>query len=155
MNTVNRSIDEYTWQSLQDYIERLLAGLLDTLARIKADTSPDHLDRVEEMAQRKLEALNKSLLLVVEMRRREKVRLVVPIMSIGMIRLRCRQWGGSRTRLTDFAWVAPVGEETYRLVRLGFKKTGEYGELETFEGDLQQTAEKIEELVDEVCGEDA
>ena len=154
MNTASKSIDEYTWQSLQEYIERLIAGLLDSLAKIDSDTPPDLVNRLEEMAQQELGVLNQSLHLVVEMQRRESIQLVIPIMGVEMIRLRCRQCRDGQVRPADFAWILPVGEQVYKLVRLEFKETGEYGELWTFEGDLQQTAEKIEELVDELCGDD-
>jgi hypothetical protein len=150
MNTANRSIDEYTWQSLQDYIERRITGLLDSLAMINSDTPPDLVNRATAMAQQQLEVLNRSLSLVVEMQHRGDTLLVIPIMSLDMIRLGCRQCG-DEVRSADFAWIEPVGEGVYKFVRLGFKETGEYGEIWTSKGDLEQTAEKIKKLVDELC----
>jgi hypothetical protein len=150
---VNENIGSYSWQTLQDYIERRVAGLLDSLGKIDPDAPPDLAKEMREMAQRQLKVLNRSLPLVTEMQHRENMQVIIPIMSLDMIRLGCRQCGESQVRSADFAWITPIGEEIYHLVRSGFQETGEYGALWTFEGNLRQIVEKVEELVDELCVE--
>jgi len=79
------------------------------------------------------------------------MQLVTPQFSLGIIRLSCRQCDDNQACTDDFAWITSREEGKYELSRIDIGKTKSFEPLWKFEGDLSQTAQKIKELVYELC----
>ena len=146
--------EELTWQSLYEYIERRIVGVLNGLQLIENDKSVSSYTQTKASLEHDLDLLRWYLPLVKKMQSKEIMQVVCPIMSIGLIRLRYRPQHNSQVSLPDFAWIAAIADDRYSLVRVKVSKPEGLEKLWSFEGDLVQIVEKIENLVKEICTED-
>jgi hypothetical protein len=142
--------NDLTWQSLYEYIQRRIAGTLNSLQLIEKDVHAGQLAEIKVSLERELEMLRWCLPLVREMQNKEDMQVVCPIMSLDLIRLRCRQQHDNQDRPPFFAWISPIANERYRLARVKVNKLQEPEKLWSFEGDLTEIVEKVENLVKEV-----
>ncbi len=147
-------LNELTWQSLHEYIERRIAGALNGLQLIEKDIRASSLAQTKASLERELKMLHSCIPLVREMQNKEDMQIVCPIMSLDLIRLRCRHQHDNQVRSPDFAWISPVADGRYILARMKVNKSQELEKLWSFEGDLVQIVEKVENLVKEICTEE-
>jgi hypothetical protein len=130
-------INNFKWQSLLEYLNVSIKGLLAMSDEVKGDAA--------ESLQRDLAHLRCCLPFVLAMQDRQDMQGIIPTMSAGIIRLRCRPSKGSQVSSKDFAWVRPLEEGKFEVVGLDHNNLPEV--LWKVEGDLNQTVEKIWELV--------
>jgi hypothetical protein len=141
-----------TWQSLYAHIESRIAGVLETLELIKSNFHTDHQAQMSASWEHQLEMLQWCLPLVKDIQNREELQTICPIMSLDVIRLRCRSHN-NEVRSSDFAWLTPVAQERFKLVRLGQSQSQKADILWAFEGETSEIIEKIETLVKEICAQ--
>src|SRR5512141_1080434 len=98
--------NDLTWQSLYEYIQRRIAGALNSLQLIEKDVHASQLAEMKVSLERELEMLRWCLPLVREMQSKEDMQVVCPIMSLDLIRLRCRQQHDNQIRPPFFAWIS-------------------------------------------------
>lgn len=138
------NLNDFTWQSLYKYIEDIIFATQEELQ------SPYVLNHVESSTglKNQLELLRLCLVLVNEMRNREDMQVICPIMSVGIIRLRCRH---AQFNSSDFAWILPIADGRYSLKQINLHEP----KMEwLFEGNLSQVVEKVEKLVKEICAQE-
>src|SRR6266540_1525257 len=121
-------LDDFTWQTLYEYIERRIAGVLDTLQLIRMDSQASSFAHMSESQQHQLNLLRSCLPLVREMQSKEDLQMICPIMSVDLIHLRCRSQPNHQVSSSDFAWITPIAEERYSLMRIETKES-EAGEI--------------------------
>jgi len=144
-------LDDLTWQSLYEYIERRITGAQNALQLIQKNTHGDDLAQSTARFKRELEWLGWCLPLVSEMLNKEDMQVICPIMSLDLIRLGCRHPHDGQDHSSDFAWISPIAEGKYFLKRIRVNNPGGLETLWSFEGDLSQIVEKLENLVKEIC----
>ena len=145
-------IENYTWQSLYEHIEKRIAGVLKALQLFREETRLKNLDEVHTMAfEHELEILHWYLPLVREMQSRENLQRICPIMSLNTLRLLCRPSQPQQERFVEFAWITPTAEERYSLVGMEVNESQSPEELPSFEADLIQIVEEVEKLVKVKC----
>jgi hypothetical protein len=145
-------ISEYTWQTLYEYIERRITGVLKALQLLREDARLKNLDEVHITAfERELAMLRGYLPLVRAMQNRENLKSIRPIMSLGTIRLLCRPKHTPQENFMELAWISPIADGRYSLVRLEVIESQEPEEPNSFEVDLIQIVEEVEILVKEKC----
>ncbi len=143
-------INDFTWQSLYEYIERRISGVLDVLQRINMDSQANDLSPMSESLERQLDLLRWCLPLVSEMQKKENLQVICPIMSLELIRLRCRSQHDSQVHSSDFAWITPIADGIYQLVQREVNNSETKTPL-SMEGNIFQIIEKVELLVKEKC----
>jgi len=143
-------LDEFTWQTLYEYIQRRIAGVLDTLQLINKDSQGNNFAHMRESLERQQDLLQWCIPLVREMQKRENMQAICPIMSLELIRLRCRSQYDNQVQSSDFAWITPIADGMYKLVRREVNNS-EAKAPWSMEGNVSQIIEKVEILVKEVC----
>ena len=140
-------INNFTWQSLHEYIERIISSTQNALQAFNKDARAHRLATSTGL-EHQLDFLQWCLSLVNEMQHREDMQVICPIMSVGTIRLRCRH---AQYSASDFAWIVPIANNRYSLKRINSSEP----EVEWyFEGDTNQVIEKVEKLVKEICSQE-
>ncbi len=147
------NVNDFSWQSLYEYIERIIANIssaLDGFSRtdIDVDVNEDTLS-----LRQQLDHLLWLKPLVREMSSRQDMQLICPIMSVGIIRLRCHNQDAKSTRATDLAWLWSVSEKKFGLKRIKVIPGQDPETLWSIEGNLEQIVEEIEKLVREHCSQ--
>ncbi len=142
----------FTWQSLHEYIERRIAGTLNTLQLIEKDPHVSSFAQSKATLEHQLELLRWCLPLVSKMQNRKDMQAIRPMMSLDLIRLSCRHQHDSEDHSPDFAWILPIADGRYSLKQINPQ---EPESSSFFEGDLIQIVEKIEKLVKEKCAKEA
>jgi hypothetical protein len=146
-------LSEYTWQTLYEYIERRIAGLLHALQFLK-DPRLQNVDEAQAHTagfERQLEMLRSCLPLVSEMQNRENLQDICPVMSLNIIRLQCRHRHDKQDGFLEFAWISPIAEGRYSLKKIGTNESQGSGNLQSIEADLTQIVEEVEQLVKAIC----
>ena len=144
--------EEFTWQSLYEYIERRIAGALKALKLFKEDPRFTDVDEIHYTSfERELQMLRQCLTLVIELQGRKSLQGISPILSLNIIRLRCREQSDESDGFVEFAWISPIAEGKYSLRQLGINASEEIDELNPIEADLIQIVEQVEERVKELC----
>ena len=138
-------VNALTWQSLYEYIERRIVGLQNALKMIQQDVRAVDLANSTTSLEHQLELLRWYLPLVTEMQNREDMQVICPIMSLEIIRLRCRS---AQANSPDFAWILPVANGRYSLKQ---RRSGESEQVELIEGGLSQIVEIVGKLVKAIC----
>jgi hypothetical protein len=147
---------EFTWQSLDEYIERRIAGVLNVLQSLRDDPRLQNLDeRYTTSFKRELEMLRQCLALANEMKSRESLQDLSPILSLNSIRLRCRYRQVEEDGFLEFAWVSPIAEGQYSLVKIGMNESAKSGEPHSIDADLIQIVQEVEKLVKENCADES
>ena len=145
-------VSDYTWQTLHEYIERRIAGVLHALQFLREDPRLQNVSEAHTTGfERELEMLRSCLPLVREMQNRENLQNISPFMSLNWIRLRCRPWHAEQDDILEFAWISPIAEGRYSLVRMSESQESE--KLPSFDADLMQIVEEVEKLVKETCAQ--
>jgi hypothetical protein len=149
-------INDFTWQSLHEYIERRIAGVLNVLQSLRDDPRLQNLDeRYTTSFERELEMLRQCLALVIEMQSRESLQDISPILSLNIIRLRCRYRYVEQDGFLEFAWISPIAERKYSLVKIGMNESPESGRPHSIDADLIQIVQEVEKLVKENCANES
>ena len=144
--------EDFTWQTLYEYIERRIAGVLKALQFLREDPRLNNLSEAHTIGLvRELEMLRQCLALVIEMQSRESLQDICPMLSLNIIRLRCRHQYAEQDDSLEFAWISPIEEGRYSLVPLRMNEFHESGQRTSFEADLNQIVAEVEKLVKEVC----
>ena len=104
--------------------------------------------------ERELEMLRSCLPLVREMQNRENLQDICPIMSLNIIRLRCRHRYAEQDGFLEFAWISPIAEGRYSLLQMGMNESQEPEKLHASGTDLIQIVEEVEKLVKEICAQE-
>jgi hypothetical protein len=146
-------INDFTWQSLYEYIERRIAGTQRVIQIIKENTHPDELSQRIKGSEHQLELLQWCIPLVKELQTRESLQNICPIMSLEIIRLRCRHKTDGQVYFSDFAWILPIADGRFNIRRIESQKSEDpqVEDMQLFEGNLGETLEKVEELAKEIC----
>ena len=140
-------INDFTWQSLYEYIERRISGAQNAIQMIKKDAHFSELSQPTRVLEHQLELLQWCIPLVKEIQTRESLQNICPIMSLEIIRLRCRRKNDGQVYSSDFAWVSPIADGRFNIRQIESQKSED---TQLFEGDLRQTVEKVEKLVKEI-----
>ena len=147
-------LSEYTWQTLYEYIERRIAGVLHALQFLREDPRLQNVGEAHATGfKRELEMLRSCLPLVREMQNRKGLQDISPFMSLNLIRLRCRPRHAEQDDILEFAWISPIAEGRYSLVRMGMSESQKSEKLPSLDADLNQIVEAVEKLVKETCAE--
>ncbi|MBK7893944.1 MAG: hypothetical protein IPJ90_03450 [Anaerolineaceae bacterium] len=133
-------LNGFTWDSLHEYIQGRLNGTQSALRTIQEDSRASDLEQLIKVLENQIKLLHWCLPLVEEMQTRKNMYEICPIMSLEIIRLRCRQ----KLDSPDFAWISPVADKKYSLKKI-------LSQEPEFEGSLFQIVEKIEEIAKETC----
>jgi hypothetical protein len=142
-------INDFTWQSLYEYIERRIAGAQNVIQMIKENTRPNEPTQPIKGLEHQIELLQWCIPLVKELQTRESLQNICPIMSLEIIRLRCRRKNDGQVYSSDFAWISPIADGRFNIRQINSEKSND--DILLFEGDLRQTVEKVEKLVEEIC----
>ena len=146
---------EYTWQSLYEYIESRTAGVLSALQFLREDPRLQDVDELHIASfDRELKMLRSCLALVSEMQHRENLQGISPILSLNMIRLRCRHPHVEQDGYLEFAWISPIAEGRYSLTIIGTNESQEPENSHPASADLIQIVEEVEKLTKEICGDE-
>ena len=145
-------LSDFTWHSLYELIEFRITGLQKGLQFFRLHNSSEN-DMTEAIKtfEHELDVLQRYIPLVKEMQVRENMQVVCPIMSLNMIRLRCPHKPDDQDSSSDFAWISSIADGKFSIVRLDTSESRLMEELWSFEGNLPQTVEKIETLIEELC----
>ncbi len=136
-------IDNFTWQSLLEYIERRITGTRNAVQMIKENMRLDESSsQATKGLEHQLELLQWCIPLVKELQTKESLQNICPIMSLEIIRLRCRRQIDGQTFSSDFVWILPIADGRFNIKQ---------EDTQSFEGNLRQTVEVIERLVKEMC----
>ena len=150
--TIDSELNDFTWQSLYEYIERRITGTLKALKLVREDPRLANVDEIYPASfERELEMLRQCLALVTEIQGRESLSDLSPILSLNIIRLRCRHRHVEQGDYVEFAWISPIGDGRYTLRQLGINESEELEKLNSFDADLVQIVEHVEKLVKEIC----
>jgi hypothetical protein len=150
--TAESEPEDFTWQTLYEYIERRIAGVLKALQFVKEDPRLTNVDETYSMRfERELKMLRQCLALVIEMQSRESLQELCPILSLNIIRLRCRHQHAEQDDSLEFAWISLIGEGRYSLQRMGINESQEPTRPDSFDADLLKIVEQVEKLVKEIC----
>jgi len=148
---MDTELSDFTWHSLYEHIESRITGIQKGIQIIKLNNRLKDLPQPIENLEYELERLQWCLPLVREMQAREDMQVVCPIMSVNMIRLRCRANQDNQAHSFDFAWISAIADGRFSVIRLETNESRLMAQLWSFEGNLPQTVEKIETLVKELC----
>jgi len=140
-------INDFTWQSLYEYIERKISGAQNAIQMIKKGAHFSELSQTTRVLEHQIELLQWCIPLVKEIQTRESLQNICPIMSLEIIRLRCRRKNDGQVYSSDFAWVSPIADGRFNIRQIESQKSED---TQLFEGDLRQTVEKVEKLVKEI-----
>ena len=144
--------EDFTWQTLYEYIERRIAGALKALQFLREDPRLTNVDKVHTASfERELDMLRQCLPLVTEMQSRESLQDICPILSLNIIRLRCRHRHTEQDDSLEFAWISPIAEGRYSLRRMRINESQEPGKPDLFDSDLVKIVEEVEKLLKEIC----
>lgn len=141
-------INDFTWQSLYEYIERRISGAQNAIQMIKKDASFSELSQPTKGLEHELQLLQWCIPLVKEIQTRESLQNICPIMSLEIIRMRCRSKNDRQVYSSDFAWISPIADGRFNIRQIESQKSED---MQLFEGNLSQTVEKVEKLVKEIC----
>ena len=141
-------LSNFNWQTLIEYIESRLAGILDIL---NEDTFNKLDSELKESLHKQLNRLQRQLDLVVEIQNQNYLEFVIPIMSVDIIRLGCRKSDDNQVRTPEFAWIFPFEEGKYEVALIESKENKEVEPLLYFKGNLNETIEALKELACEKC----
>jgi hypothetical protein len=141
-------INDFTWQSLYEYIERRISGAQNAIQMIKKDARFSELSPPTKGLEHELQLLQWCIPLVKEIQTRESLQNICPIMSLEIIRLRCRSKNDRQVYSSDFAWISPIADGRFNIRQIESQKSED---AQLFEGSLSQTVEKVEKLVKEIC----
>ena len=144
--------EDFTWQTLYEYIERRIADVLKALQFLREDLRLNNVGEAHTIGlERELEMLRQCSALVIEMQSREALQGICPILSLNIIRLRCRHQYADQEDSLEFAWISPIEEGRYSLAQLRMNEFHESGQRPLFEADLTQIVAEVEKLVKETC----
>ena len=148
--------NEFTWQSLYETIESRIAGVRNVLQSLRDDPRLQNLDeRYITSFERQLEVLRQCLALAIELQSRESLQDLSPILSLNSIRLRCRSRQVEQDGLFEFAWISPIAEGKYSLVKIGMNESPESGQPHSIDAVLLQIVQEVEKLVKENCADES
>jgi hypothetical protein len=137
-------LNDFTWDSLHEYIQRRINEAESALRTMQEDGRASNLEQSIKVLENQIKLLHWCLPLVEEIQTSKNMHEICPIMSLEIIRLRCRQ----KLDSPDFAWISPLADRKYSLKRI----LSQEPEKEwLFEGSLFEIVEKIEEIVKETC----
>ncbi len=149
---IKSEFGNYTWQSLRDYVDRRITGLLDTITEINQKFPRDQAASMKKGLRSQLEYLYWCVPLVNEFQRREDMQLISPLMSLDAIRLSCFQCIDDKVRLVEFAMIGARKEGLYRVVRVESSEGKKHKAQVLCEGSLEQTVEAVRKIVEQICG---
>ncbi len=130
----------FTWQTLYEYIEGLITGVLNIQQSLK-NQPQRKLDEIYTTTfEHELVIWRSYLLLIGEMQKRENLNAICPIMGVNTIRLFCHH------QSTSFVSITSIADGRYHLKMSGG--------LHSFDVDLIHMADEVEKLVKENCGDE-
>lgn len=132
----------FTWHTLYEYVESLIAGVVNIQQALKEHPELKLDDIYTSTFERELVTWRSCLLLISEIQKKEKLGSIRPIMGLNTIHLYYEDLN------TAFAYITPLANGQYRFEREKGKKSKKLENLQIVEDmNLFQVVNEVEKLI--------